>query len=184
MKHLFEKIFRITLACVLVVGLLPNTALAQTSNALGSVVKKAVANNIVAKNTSSENVLTENTLAESSYTKVYRMYNYITSEHLWTTSASEYDQLKSYNWNQENVGWVCPVSSDIPVYRLYNSGLGTHHYTANKSEADELVSSWGWTYDNNGGAQFYSLLEDDSDAKSVYELYNPDSAQTLAHVVS
>lgn len=113
---------------------------------------------------------------------VYRMYNTITSEHLFTTDKSEYQSLTKHNWQQEGDAWVSPATSSKPVYRLYNAGLGaltkmSHHYTTDKAEADDLVANHGWVYDFGGQPAFYSA-EDSSGialgyAYGVARLYNP-----------
>ncbi|MBR6458799.1 MAG: leucine-rich repeat domain-containing protein [Actinomycetaceae bacterium] len=102
--------------------------------------------------------------------KVYRLYNPVSSEHLFTTDAKEYTILKDkHGWKQEGVAWMSPKSG-AGVYRLYNPGLGDHHYTKDKNEAKTLVKKHGWRYDNGGKPLFYS------DAKKrvpVYRCYNP-----------
>ena len=112
---------------------------------------------------------------------VYRMYNSITSEHLFTSSKSEYNSLTAHNWKQEGVSWYSPNAGSFGVYRLYNPGLGamgrmSHHYTCDYAEAADLVANHGWRWDNGGQPIFYSA-EDDSgnaldDASEVYRLYN------------
>ena len=67
---------------------------------------------------------------------VYRLYNSITSEHLFATDITEYNTLRAYDWQQEGIAWYSPVTSDVKVYRLYNPALGamakmSHHYTSN-----------------------------------------------------
>ena len=97
---------------------------------------------------------------------VYRLYNRSTSEHLYTTSRTEYDSLPSKGpWTQEGVAWVAPKKSSTPVYRLYNKKLGDHHYTTSKGERDALTRS-GWRYE---GVAFYS---DDSHRVPLYRVYN------------
>ena len=110
---------------------------------------------------------------------VYRMYNPITSEHLFTTDASEYDSLVAHDWQKEGEAWSSPTTGK-GVYRLYNAALGamgkmSHHYTTDKAEADKLEAENGWVYDNGGQPIFYSA-EDESGAfegaAPVYRLYN------------
>ena len=112
---------------------------------------------------------------------VYRMYNPITSEHLFTTSESEYNSLTAHDWRQEGVSWSAPSTSRKGVYRVYNPGLGamakmSHHYASDYGEAADLVANHGWRWDNGGQPIFYSA-EDDSgnaldDASEVYRLCN------------
>ena len=112
-------------------------------------------------------------------TTVYRMYNPITSEHLWTTDVNEYNDLVNHDWKKEDVAWTTSATGK-GVYRLYNAALGamgkmSHHYTTDKAEADKLVAENGWVYDNGGQPIFYSA-EDESGAfegaSPVYRLYN------------
>ncbi len=118
--------------------------------------------------------------SSSDFQLVYRLYNPITSEHLFTTDANEYNSLVKYDWKKEGAAWESLRTGTKGVYRLYNSGLGaqrkmSHHYTTDKAEADDLVKNWGWVYDNNANPIFYSA-EDGSGslkgASAVYRLYN------------
>lgn len=100
---------------------------------------------------------------------VYRLYNSVTSEHLYTTSRYEYEQLPGMSngdWVQEGVAWLAPQTGD-PVFRLYNTGLGDHHYTKNGAERDQLVRWYGWVSE---GIAFYSAPSDDGVA--IYRVYN------------
>ena len=108
---------------------------------------------------------------------VYRLYNMITSEHLFTTSKSEYDNFVSLGkknrewWIGEGIDWLAPKSGQ-KVYRLYNPALGSqqkssHYYTANLSEAKNLVKNWGWRYDFSGREVFFSGGDN-----AIYTCYN------------
>ena len=118
---------------------------------------------------------------------IYRLYNTVTSEHLFTSSKYEYDVLKQElemsggGWSGEEIAWHSPKTSTVGVYRLYNPDLGaqgkmSHHYTTNKAEAEELVANWGWQYDNEGEPIFYSAVDVNGNALSgalpTYRLYN------------
>lgn len=111
---------------------------------------------------------------------VYRMYNPITSEHLFTTDKAEYESLVAHDWKKEGEAWSSSLDSAVGVYRLYNPGLGalgkmSHHYTTNKEEADDLVENHGWVYDNDKKPIFYSAESNASafdGAEPVYRLYN------------
>ncbi|MBR6458960.1 MAG: hypothetical protein IKS49_02215, partial [Actinomycetaceae bacterium] len=97
---------------------------------------------------------------------VYRLYNRVSSEHLYTTDANEVDVLKRGDWNYEGVAWVAPKKSDSPVWRLYSPGLGDHHYTKDANEVAALTSKYGWT---NEGKKWYS---DDLKTTPIYRQYN------------
>ena len=103
---------------------------------------------------------------------VYRLYNYLSSEHLYTTSETEYNNLvdqtnrgKSH-WIKEGIAWYAPsepadptaVDAAQPVYRLYNASLGAfgknaHYYTSDEQEIETLTKSHGW---KSEGVFFYS----------------------------
>ena len=85
---------------------------------------------------------------------VYRLYNSVTSEHLFTTDKTEYDNwvLKSKNnedfWIGEGIDWFAPTTGE-KVYRLYNPNLGlmgrsSHYYTSDATEVATLTSKYGW----------------------------------------
>lgn len=97
--------------------------------------------------------------------EMYRLYNPNTSEHFYTYSVGERDNIVLYNWQYEGIGWDSP-SSGRPVYRLYNSKLDDHHYTLDAGERDNLVRNFGW---QNEGVGWYS---DVNFGSPVYRLYN------------
>jgi hypothetical protein len=131
--------------------------------------------------------------ADSSVTAVpvYRMYNNVTSEHLYISDVSEYNAAGTgdyADWDKEGVAWSGPSISDVAVHRLYNPGLGlqgkmSHHYTTNETEVADLVKNYGWVEENGSdNPLFYSAQEEDASAdgnlstiagaKGVYRLYN------------
>ena len=55
-------------------------------------------------------------------TTMYRLYNRLTGEHLYTTERDSL--LTSDTWQNENRGWIAPSISDYPVYRLLNPNTG------------------------------------------------------------
>lgn len=95
---------------------------------------------------------------------MYRMYNRVTGEHLYTASAYERNSLMQGDWNYEGVGWIAPKTGD-PVYRLYNPVLGDHHYTTSAYERDNLTRYHGWNYESIG---WYS-----GGTVPLYRQYNP-----------
>lgn len=107
------------------------------------------------------------TCTSSPTRKMYRLYNRISGEHLYTANMRERDVLSRGDWNYEGIGWVAPVSSNTPVYRLYNHGLGDHHYTSDSHEVHVLTSKYGWRYE---GVGWYS---DDCHSVPVYRQFAP-----------
>ncbi len=98
---------------------------------------------------------------------IYRLYNPISGEHLYTRDANEKNVLSSkHGWKYEGVGWYAPTSGK-PVYRLYNPGLANHLYTTDTNEVNVLTSKYGWVKDNGGQPVFYSGGDVD-----IYRVYN------------
>ena len=108
---------------------------------------------------------------------VYRMYNMITSEHLFTTNKTEYDNFqkkldgKTEFWIGEGIDWLAPYSSSTVVHRLYNAGLGamfrsSHYYTSDKTEINKLIKKYGWV-DDGKAMQFNS-----GGSTPIYTCYN------------
>ena len=112
---------------------------------------------------------------------IYRLYNPITSEHLFSNSISEYNVLTDYYWVQEGKALDAYSASSVGVYRLYNKDLGgagrmSHHYTTSKEEADNLVAEHGWVYDNDGEPIYYSAVDSQGNpiegSSPAYRLYH------------
>ena len=98
---------------------------------------------------------------------VYRLYNSITSEHLFTTSKTEYDEWVSKSksdsdfWIGEGINWFAPKSGESTVTRLYNPTLGalgrtSHYYTSDAAEIKELTTKHGWIDEASDGKTFSS----------------------------
>ena len=99
---------------------------------------------------------------------VYRLYNKVTSEHLFSTNKKEYDDFQTDlaagkdNWIGEGIDWLAPSknststssSSTTTVKRLYNAALGamfrsSHYYTSDESEIKDLTTNYGWVLDDD-----------------------------------
>lgn len=100
---------------------------------------------------------------------MFRLYNPNSGEHFYTADSNERAQLIVKGWNNENIGWYAPETSDKPVYRLYNENAGDHHYTMDAEEKDALVNL-GWKYEGIG---WYSA--DEETGKPLYRAYNPNA---------
>ncbi len=120
---------------------------------------------------------TEVNVQYSTLMPIYRMYNKITSEHLFSTNRTEYlnyvklTSQNKENWIGEGVDWLSQ-SSGSPVYRLYNPALGamansSHYYTADETERANLKANGGWLDDFNGTPVFYSAGQ-----KAIFTAYN------------
>jgi surface protein len=109
--------------------------------------------------------------------KVYRLWNKVTGEHLFTTDEYEYNTLpvNAPDWQQEPTAktWASPSTGTIGVYRLYNTVSGDHHYTTDLHEVEVLTDDdHDWKLDNNGDPLFYSV--DPQIGIPVYRLFNAD----------
>lgn len=99
---------------------------------------------------------------------LYRLYNPLSSEHLFTASKYEADVLSaSHGWNFEGVAWNAPKKSERPVYRLYNRISGEHFYTTSATEVQYLTTHSDWNYE---GILCYSA---DDSAMPIYRVYQP-----------
>ena len=97
---------------------------------------------------------------------MYRLYNRLTHEHLYTADAYERDVLSHDDWVDEGVGWTAPATSSVPVHRLYNPILHDHHYTTDTNEVKVLTEAHGW---RDEGIGWYSA---DSTGIAVYRQFN------------
>lgn len=122
---------------------------------------------------------------------VYRLYNRVSGEHLYTTDKNEVQTLAKFlkteqacfegeklvecpnnktDWNYEGVAWVGgETTTTDPVVRLYNPVLGDHHYTSDQNEINVLTSRYDWI--NEGTVFFEAALTEGT--VSVYRQYNP-----------
>ena len=118
---------------------------------------------------------------------VYRLYNMITSEHLFTTSKGEYDNWVSIGkknkdvWIGEGIDWFAPKtyssSTSAKVYRLYNAALGamgrsSHYYTSDTSEINNLVKNHGWKKETQFDGGYVFLSDKTSSATPIWTCYN------------
>lgn len=76
---------------------------------------------------------------------VYRLYNHLSKQHLYTTDAYERYVLSSNSdWRDEGTAYyVSKAPTSQPVYRLYSPSLAVHHITLDAYERNVLVSQ-GW----------------------------------------
>ena len=109
---------------------------------------------------------------------LYRLYNPVNGEHLYTQYHGEYLGLKSFGWIQENIAFytlnsVSSVGSvtAIPWLRVYNPNNGLHHWTTSQAEYDAL-GELGWNQESASGYFFDVQV---SGSAPLYRLYNPNN---------
>ncbi len=116
----------------------------------------------------------ENTDDES--TPVYRFYNSISGDHLYTTSEAEKETLRNSGWTYEGIAFYSlnNSNSSAAVYRVYNPYSGEHHYTKDMSEYTYLQTI-GW---QDEGLSFYAKTIGEN---PVYRLFNPYANNNTHH---
>jgi hypothetical protein len=113
-------------------------------------------------------------LAKVATVPLYRLYNRVSGEHLYTKDAYEAYILpiEAPDWKSEGDAWVSPTFGK-EVFRLYNPILGDHHYTADQHEIDVLTAEHGWVVEKQAWLSFGS--------QPLYRLYNPFAAVGSHH---
>ena len=72
---------------------------------------------------------------------VYRLFNKVSGNHLFTVNKDERDILVSKGWDDEGIAWQVVASTNTPVYRLFDAaGNGDHFYTASDAVKAELIA--------------------------------------------
>lgn len=109
--------------------------------------------------------------------KVYRMYDGVAVDHLYTIDDSE--KPRSYNreprTTKEYVFTVMTkqVSGSVPLYRHYSSANTDHKYSLNASESGYTQESiMGYVFTSYSAAQTYSNSKIGEVAKPIYGYYN------------
>lgn len=120
--------------------------------------------------------------ADAAQTNVYRLYNKVSMEHLYTADKYEYDNLPnlSRDWKREGINFQSyntNQSNTKAVNRVYNPRSGEHIYTQDTNEVRVLTSRYGW---RSEGVAFYSPK---TSSKPVYRVFNP-GAGLGAHFVT
>lgn len=120
--------------------------------------------------------------ADASQTNVYRLYNKVSMEHLYTADKYEYDNLPnlSRDWKREGINFQSYNTNQAntkAVNRVYNPRSGEHIYTQDTNEVRVLTSRYGW---RSEGVAFYSPK---TSSKPVYRVFNP-GAGLGAHFVT
>ena len=126
-------------------------------------------------------------LGTSNRIKVYRMYDGLIGDHLYTIDDEE--KPISYNReprnNREYVFTVMTsqVSGSVPLYRHYHISLTDHKYSTNASESGYVQEGiMGYVFTTYAAAQVYANTKIGEVAKPVYSYYSSfwgDSFYTL-----
>ncbi|MFK4935511.1 hypothetical protein [Lactococcus garvieae] len=119
--------------------------------------------------------------ADAAQTNVYRLYNKVSMEHLYTADRYEYDNLPklSKDWKREGINFQSYNTNQAntkAVNRVYNPRSGEHLFTTDSNEVKVLTTQYGW---KNEGVAWHSPKS----GKEVYRLFNP-KAGLGAHFVT
>ncbi len=105
---------------------------------------------------------------------IYRVYDPVSGEHLFTKDKFEVEVLEKNGWICEGSFTVADATDadSIPVYRLYNIYGRYHFYTSDIVEATYLKSA-GWCYE---GISHYVYNKDSDKGEAQHRLYCPYSS--------
>ena len=79
---------------------------------------------------------------------VYRFWNKRTTDHFYTTSEVERDQLArdlvsgKDDYEYEGIAWYVPVAYETPVYRFFDTVAFNHFYTCDEQLKDSLSQAF------------------------------------------
>ena len=113
--------------------------------------------------------------SQSGLSPVYRFYKSGGTNHFYTISHQESEELKGKKgWDYEGVAFYAsasPRAGYSPVYRFFNKGGFDHFYTISQYEADYIKSKSGhdWKYE---GIAFYASPGAASGLSPLYRFYN------------
>lgn len=120
--------------------------------------------------------------ASAAQVNVYRLYNKVSMQHLYTADKNEYNNLpkQSRDWIREGVNYKeynQAQSGTKAVNRVYNPRSGEHIYTQDRNEVRVLTAKYGW---RSEGIAFHAPK---TSSKPVYRVFNP-GAGIGAHFVT
>ncbi|MBO7710860.1 MAG: hypothetical protein J6S83_10355 [Lachnospiraceae bacterium] len=79
---------------------------------------------------------------------VYRFWNRKTTDHFYTTSEAEKDQLArdlasgKDDYEYEGIAWYVPVAYETPVYRFFDTAAFNHFYTCDEQQMNSLSQAY------------------------------------------
>jgi hypothetical protein len=104
---------------------------------------------------------------------VFRMYNRVNGDRLFTINTFERDSLQTpTTWRYEGVSFNAlfnQVPGSIPVFRMYNRVNGDRLFTINTFERDSLQTPTTWRYE---GVSFYAIQNPGSGTVPIFRMYN------------
>lgn len=113
--------------------------------------------------------------AENDGDVMYRFFNTVTGEHLYTKDNGDKETLNRWSeWKYEGCGWIAATEGK-PVYRMFSPFSGEHLYTMSTEDKETLIK-WGWNYEKIG---WYSQEVGNKCEKPVYRLFNPNTNDAI-----
>lgn len=102
-------------------------------------------------------------------TVIYRLYNKLNGDHIFTVNKTEQKFLQLLGWKSEGTPFKAASKAggvaDLPIYRVYNKKTGEHLLTAKVAERDMLLKA-GW---KDEGIAWYAASKG---THPVHRLYN------------
>lgn len=102
-------------------------------------------------------------------TAIYRLYNKLNGDHIFTVNKTEQKFLRLLGWKSEGTPFKAASKAggvaDLPIYRVYNKKTGEHLLTAKVAERDMLLKA-GW---KDEGIAWYAASKG---THPVHRLYN------------
>lgn len=96
---------------------------------------------------------------EASGDPIYRFFNRVTGQHLYTPSEIEKEAVMELdNYNFEGIafyGYNERVENTEPLYRFYNTELDVHFYTTSETQRIEYLADEIFIAEGNDGITFY-----------------------------
>ena len=90
---------------------------------------------------------------------VYRFFNRVTGQHLYTPSPTEKEGVMALeNYDFEGIsfyGYNEQVEGTDPLYRFYNTELDVHFYTTSETQREEYLADEVFVAEGNDGIAFY-----------------------------
>ncbi|MBR1440275.1 MAG: hypothetical protein IJ589_03520 [Lachnospiraceae bacterium] len=93
------------------------------------------------------------TLPDSSTTAVYRLYDPVSTQHLYTSDDAEISKLVGEGWTKEGIAYYVDDAHTAPVYRMFNPATGEHQFSGSNAHMSSLEAG-GWVKE---GVAYYAL---------------------------